>query len=177
MALRLRRFVVIDRKIVTMTCQVDRCNHLAVGLLRTHADVIGNLEVLLGDLMVMGDRRKLSHLRCKRRLQVSGRIFMHRLELHVDYRRLVAEIDMFLAKHTKQVFGEVFGDEGYVLRVIHQYRLVALFEARRQGQHSHCHPNEAFQKDMFHNAILSLFQLRTTATFRVSVLPLFFNTK
>ena len=133
MAVRLWRFMIVDREVIAPTRHVHWRNHLAIGLFRSHADVVRNLEVLLVDFVVMRDRRKLSHLRRKWGLQVGGGILVHRLELHVDNRWLVAEIHVLFAKQIEQILGQVFGDERNYLRIVDQNRLVAFFEARRHG--------------------------------------------
>ena len=134
MAFCLWCFAIIDREVVAATREIHRRNLFAINLLRSHANIFSNLVVLLVDFMVMRDRRKLSRLWRKRWLQIGGGILVHRLKLHVDYRGLVAEINVFFTEQVEQIFGKVFGDERDVLRIVNQNRLVAFFEAGRHNK-------------------------------------------
>ena len=55
MAVRLRRFMIVDCKVIAPSRQIHWRNHLAIGLFRGHADVVRNLEILLVDFVVMRD--------------------------------------------------------------------------------------------------------------------------
>ena len=143
-AFRLGRFVIKHREIVASPHQIDRRNHLATRFLGTHAEIVGNLEVLLPDFMVMRDGRLGSHRGRVRRLQIGGHILVHRLEFHIDQGRLVTEKHVFLTKQFQQIRWQIVSYERNILRVVHQNRLVAFLQARCLCQREGSHPNESF---------------------------------
>ena len=173
-----RLLEVVGREHLVVACHVDWRHQVASRFFRTHAVIIGDLEVLLHNLMEMPDWRDRADRWCVGWLQAGGHIFMIRHKFHVDNGRLVTEKDMLLAKHLQQVSGKIIGDERYVLRVIEQDgRMVAFLYARRESQQSQqLHDSQIFRFCKKFHLFLFLVH-RTIATLRANRLPLVSITK